>query len=226
MKKSILYLLFIIFAFVQIISLTSCGKKEYFHLSDEFKSFAIFPVGSYWVYEEINSGFIDTMTVEKVSIEFEVRAESNKYYERGSIHYRTCKSGLIIGLVSNTKPNNDCSYINSIFLYNSTQNSLDTLNNKFIDVGNEYFCCCEVGSKGWFSPMFEYSGVVDTIMAGGHKYKNAWAFENTIEDSIYLEQIPSTVMISYFANNVGLIKWEQFNGDVWELKEYKINKKK
>lgn len=224
MKKSILYFLLVTIAFAQTISLFSCGeKKEYFPLSDEFKSFAVFPVGSYWVYEEINSGFIDTMTVNEVSIEFEGKAESNKYFERGYVHYRTRKSGMIIGLISNTKPNNDCSYINSMFLYNSTQNSLDTLNKKFIDVGNEYFCCCEAGSKGWFSPMFEYSGLVDTIMAGGHKYKNARAFENTIEDSIYIEQFPSTVMISYFANDVGLIKWKQFNGNVWELKEFKIN---
>ncbi|NOX46189.1 MAG: hypothetical protein GXO89_04345 [Chlorobi bacterium] len=219
MKKPILYLLFTLIALVQIISLSSCGKKEYFPLSDEFKSFAVFPVGSYWVYEEINSGFVDTMTVKEVSIEYEVRAESNRYYEQGYIHYRTRKSGLIIGSISNTSPNSNCGYLNSLLLRNST----DTLHSEFLDVDNEFFCCCEPGSKSWFNPMFKYSGVIDTVTAGGYKFQNARAFSNTIEDTAYLEQFPGTVKISYFAKNVGLIKWEQFNGNVWELKEFKIN---
>ena len=49
-------------------------------------------------------------------------------------------------------------------------------------------------------------------------------FTNIIDDTLSINQNPGLVRKSYFARNVGLVKWEQFNGNVWELKDYNIAK--
>ena len=224
MKESIMNRLITFFVFVPLLILISCGKPEYIHLSDEFKSFTIFQEGSYWVYEEINSGFIDTMIVERVSIEFQSEhAESNVKVESGNIQYKTKLSGKIIGHISTTKSySNSCESMSSINIFNSTNDTVNSGGGQFLDVGNQFFCCCDQGSTSWFAPIHEYSGIVDSISAGGANFDNVRLFTTIIDDSLFIEQNPDLVKKSYFAKNVGLIKWEQFNGNEWEVREYHI----
>ncbi len=225
MKESILNRLITFLVLMPLIILISCGKPEYIYLSDEFKSYTIFPAGSYWVYEKVNTRFIDTMIVESVSLEFHSEhAESNVKVESGNIKYQTKLSGKIIGHIGtiNSFPNS-CESMSSILIYNSTHDTLNTAGGQFLDVGNEFFCCCEPGTFSWFDPIHEYSGIIDSVIVGGVKFVTVRLFTTIIDDSLFIQQNPNLVKKSYFAKNVGLIKWEQFNGNVWELKEYFIN---
>ncbi len=224
MKNTILYHFVNLMILVQILSFTSCQKSEYIYLSSEFKSFVVFPEGSYWIYEEILSGFSDTLIVEKLLIDTRPEhTESNIYVESGSIQYQTKSSGKIIGLISTSSTSNECSSMSSILIYNSKNEPLNPINNMFLDVGNQFFCCCDSGTLNRFDPIIEYSGTIDSISIGESSFYNIRIFTNIIEDSLFIEQNPGLVKKSFFSRNVGLIKWEQFNGNVWELKEYKIN---
>ncbi len=212
------------FVFLPLIILISCGKPEYVHLSDEFKSFTIFPEGSYWVYEKLNDGFIDTMIVEKVSLEFQSEhAESNVKVESGSIQYQTRLSGKIVGWIRNSSYSESCNTMSSILIYNSTHDTLNTAGGQFLDIGNEFFCCCNPGSKSLFDPIHEYSGIIDSISVSGINYFNVRLFTTIIDDSLFIQQNPGLVKKSYFAKNIGLIKWEQFNGNEWEVRDFRIN---
>ncbi|MCD4731842.1 MAG: hypothetical protein K8R74_14645 [Bacteroidales bacterium] len=224
MKESILNQLITFLVLMPLIILTSCGKPEYVHLSDEFKSFTIFPAGSYWVYEEINSGFIDTMIVERVSIEFQSEhAESNVKVESGNIQYQTRLSGKIVGWIRNSSYSEGCNTMSSILIYNSTHDTVNTAGGQFLDVGNEFFCCCDPGTISWFDQIREYSGIIDSISIGDTNFFDVKLFTTIVDDSLFIQQNLDLVKKSYFAKNVGLIKWEQFNGNEWEVRDFRIN---
>jgi len=194
-------------------------------MSDEFKSYSIFPEGSYWVYEEVYSGFIDTLIVESVSLEFQSEhSESNIKVENGNIKYQTKLSGKIIGHIATTKSlSNNCGPMSSIKIFNSTQDIVNNGGDQFLDVGNQFFCCCDLGSQNWFDPINEYSGEIDSISVGNMNFESIRLFTAVVDDSIFLEQNPGLVHKSYFAKSIGLIKWEQFNGNIWEIRDFKIN---
>lgn len=64
--KSILYLLLALFLF----SGADCTtEEEYIYMTEDFKDHIMFPVGSYWVYQDSASGRLDTVELLDQSVE-------------------------------------------------------------------------------------------------------------------------------------------------------------
>ncbi|MEZ5195734.1 MAG: hypothetical protein R2764_04875 [Bacteroidales bacterium] len=219
MKRTTLYPVIILIILIQVLGLASCQKPEFIYLSDEFKSFTVFPVGSYWVYEEINSGFVDTLKVDKVSLDFgHLHSESNVLAEKGSIKFSTAFSGTKIGLIGATEYSECLSY-SSCYMYNSEPDTVYNPAGEYLNLGCEFFCCCDSGTKSR-AFFFKYSGIIDTLSVGQRTFFDVRLFSNVIEDSLYLQQDTGLVKRYYFVKYVGLVKWEQYNGKVWEVRNF------
>lgn len=205
--------------FLLLTFLCSCKKDEYYHMSEEFKAYTMFPIGSYWVYEELNSGFRDTLTVQDTSFRFESAAESNQFYECAYIDYNTKHSGKVRGSLSTITYNvNQCSSYSSCRIFNTYVGIDTSQNNQYMVFNNSYFCCCD---KGWQNTEehFTFSKLTDTLTISNKVYEDVMEFTFIPSNQMY----PTTVKKSSFAKNVGLIRWELHNGDTWEIVDYKIN---
>ncbi len=77
--KSILYLLLALFLF----SGADCTTEDYedVYMTEDFKDHVMFPVGSYWVYEDSVSGYWDTIKILSQSIDFSESFHYMRNYE-------------------------------------------------------------------------------------------------------------------------------------------------
>ncbi len=212
-SKKIPIIIFYIFV------LTACRKEEFFFIGEEFKSYTLFPIGTYWVYENQSSMFRDTMTVVDTSFRFGHAVESNLYYQKVIIDYNTKYSGKARGLLYMSSGHNNCSSLSFARIFNSEEIDSSQIDNKLI-LNNRFFCCCDTGTL-----LYEYNDkfteVLDTMLIENKLYFDVMVFDWKITNPILLDS--HAVMKSYFAKNVGLIKWELYNGDIWEIVDYKIN---
>jgi len=184
---------------------------------DEIKQFFVFNVGSYWVYKEENSGFLDTLTV--------TQSQNNtggynfwiEMYSTNQDFYYYYWPGLATGNQSCNNLNQICSrciYIKRVkskpgnfvheqtclFFNNSLLESTAVINSSFPD--NKIII----------------DGITDSIEL------NSMHFSKTIsvrELNTYMEGNQPT--IHQFSKGVGLIKKELLDSlQTWELVDYYI----
>lgn len=219
MKKILVIALLLITGLFMVFN--SCKEDEYIYLSEEFKSYVIFPEGTYWVYEEIKSGFIDTLNIEEVSISFgSGHSESHTQYESGVIEYNTSRSGLIHGYISPKASIYGCSSYHDLLTANKNEDFVE-IDSVYMGLNLCFFCCCDTGIV--MSIGTKYLGMIDTMIINSLVFEKVMNFSNVSYDSLEIFQHPNRARKSYYAKNIGLIKWEQFNGNVWEIRDYMIN---
>ena len=174
-------------------------------MSEEFKSYTVFPNGSYWIYEELGTGMIDSVSVlktEKImrkddSYEFEWLVSSNL-----SSHLNDTVQRL-------GRP--DFNY--RIYVLEELRLS-DFLNSPII-----FFDTSAVGFSNGYAEDFQikYESFYETLDIQSVAHKDVKVFHHNIQYFPYQSQRV------FFARNVGIIKRELFNGEVWELKRYYVN---
>jgi hypothetical protein len=208
MKRFFLFFLLIPFLFD-----CSCHRKDpvypTYYMDQEFKDYCVFPVGSYWVYEDSLSGSIDSVylyrqdyvmdnTTNAVAFNFEnfTRYMFSSYYNDtlfgsgGADHYPY---------------NNSCSFserylsnyghINNIFFSNKDTGTIYQSNQ---NIYIQYTCF--------------YDSLSFTAF-----FKKVKVFKNLQQEA---PDLPEKI---YHARNVGVIRRELFNGQVWNLIRYHIN---
>ena len=202
------YLLFITALFTIF---AACDKPddpvETYYLDKEMYDYVIFPTGSWWVYEEENSGQKDTVKVIKTD---------HLINDRTSIGYN-------FEMYFNK---NFSSLYNAEFITRATAFTEGYLNKSVLEVesgtnlavSTDFISEMENGDTlnlGQVGEIYAYKE--DIIEISNTEYTNIRYFEKELETG------PTHVKVSYFSKNIGLIKKELWNGELWNLIDYHIN---
>jgi hypothetical protein len=192
----------------------SCNKDELptYLMDENFKSYVDFPVGSYWTYQEISDiKLIDSIYLFKReyfvdnsgTLSYNSDLFSSKY---SSSYYKDTSNASGSGI--------DLSYIN-IFSYREFPLKISLAYN------TQYFS----GEKGVgyiYTPndasKILYKDSLAAFTVNSVSYPQVKVFENLIKN---YDRQPRVI---HYAKNVGVIRKELFNGQIWELQRYFIKK--
>ena len=196
-------------ALIAFLIIEACGKKDKEHptyyLGQRYKDYAVYKVGSYWIYEDSASKVIDSIYLYKQEISINdgggiVPFNSEGIYENrySSLYNDTllCNGGIVSdrsGAIYRVARLND--YFNSNI---------------------DYF----EGLIGQLAPGTFYSYYIDkkdSIVFNNQKFFDVDIFENTQQEYSYQPRR------TYYAKHVGLVRKELFNGEVWNLIRYQVS---
>jgi len=178
-------------------------KEPSCNISNEFKSYVIFGVGSYWVYKS-DEGILDTTKI--ISIERTIYdgpsmypTESFRIYKNSSL-----KGDLLFEATCGSASVGD-------------RHGCDENTTAYIFINTEYlqeyfFCCCEPDSNSIYAN--HYLGE-DSVTINNIFYSHLKKFFN---DSLNAE----TIKLLYYAKGIGLVKYEDYQENNWELIEHSI----
>lgn len=198
-KVNILFLSAI--AFILFNNADCSNKKETtYYFSEEFKSYVIFNKDSYWIYKSKTNDY-DTIKLTQINHDI-VDSPKNPPHEI----YHLFKSSSFHGDLSYTAA---CkSYTNHIGCkdfswYSNTSGS--------ISAGFYFFCCCDEGTK---NESATYLGETEDEI-NGMPLQNVKIFQI---DSIF----PTSLKTLWYAPDIGLIRFHDYQNNQWELIEFDI----
>ncbi len=182
--------------------------------------FLIFPVGSWWEYELLDSGILDTLNLFHISKNF----TNNQ-----------CLDG-----------NDVCKYSYSLFLSHSNIEYNGMSSNKKNESRMEFFLKTYNEGKSWvvLHSSHAYNNVsmehfLDIPFNVGYKYGDDRFISDTSKlikinnDSISCLEISALknnyllqhrIMKFYMSRGIGIVRYEYQNGDIWQLKSHYINR--
>lgn len=212
MKKLIL----LIFLSPLILCL-QCKKKEEekkVPLSQEFRSYVDFPVGSYWIYKDTAVNTIDSIYVFENSISWKQEPRSNVKFEVLSIqivHVSRSYSDTIYsrGLLAPGYENKD----NPLFGYHIALPKYGIM-----DI-IKFYTPNEVGSQGPYRGRPYIKSKDDKLEIQGKEYNNTIKTEFAPGGETY-----NGIKSEVYAQNVGVIRTVYADGHVFDLIRYHINK--
>jgi len=215
------YTLYVIALVVLLNACEGCESDygPYKPMSAEFKSCTVFPKGSYWIYKDSASTLLDSI-IEYDTYHDKLGGSWNSFY----------------------------SYDNWIFYYNSSrQSSFNRGSYLRLNIRNHqeiysYLSYEDAKSGDYpFYPVYFDADTLDSTWEYGNSneivivtYKklmpsltvdsNVFTSVKVFEHNKLLNGSPNTLTRRVFvAPNVGIIRRELFNGEVWELQKYFIN---
>ncbi len=206
--------IFLLVLIISILCLASNCKKEepipieFIPLNQEFLSYFAFPVGSWWVYEEMASGMTDSIYVTKyelleiedkkddinyIALSYHLKNSYNEYYFSAgpNPHFISNDTLFIFKEAYNI---GNCTYTAIRLFYSKKNDNPFSINeNTFI------------------------KNIYDTLIIGNTSYNDVYQIENKNQE--YGNQIKS----EYYAKGIGIIIKTYFDGKIFELKNHFIN---
>ena len=195
-------LLLVTFLFIEF----SCEKETYM-VPESFKRYFYFPVGSWWVYKN-QSGKLDTLTIQSISSEIADNFHSYKTnYEQIIIRYNSSRFGDFFIFTSATINFDGFSLCSASPAYFTELTDFAKT-----PKGEQKAQNCSTEIEWW---------IEDTVIINNKNYYNVVVNKTTSTIPSFIEDYP---IKGYFKEDIGLIKRELQNGEIWELVDYKINK--
>lgn len=190
----------LLIALYALINSADCSmrKETICHISNELKSYVIFNKGSYWIYQN-QLGYRDTVKIQNIKFSIIDMVYSNPV-ERYEI---SIKSSLIY----ETKYIAQCSTGNEI----SCGNLNFLVTNNFSNI--LFFCGCDEGKE---YQNLQFIEQIDSLYFYDEMFYNIKVFKSDSINNSSLSKL-------YYAKGVGLIKYEDFNSNVWQLMNYNIS---
>jgi hypothetical protein len=191
----------------------ACNKDELptYLMDENFKSYVDFPVGSYWIYQEISDNkLIDSVRILKRMYYIDNSGKVAGFkYDLFDLRIFSSYSNIEMNGVGVAK-----FYINDGSTYTEVPAISGSDNTQFFSTqkGVGFELSVSDGSK------VLYKDSLLTYTVNNVSYPQVKVFENLIES--YATQ-PRVI---YYAKNVGVIRKELFNGQIWELQRYFINR--
>lgn len=186
------------------------GPVPFYPVPPEVEPYFLFRKGSYWIYEEINSFKIDSVYLYQSQI---IRQEGERdfgydfeLYLAG--FYRSNSGDSVRGYGHPSFDDEEVWMYEEDYFSTASPGSAITFLYR-LDVGQRQ----RLGGDFTVS----YASYSDSTVVNGQKYFKVMEFRHAATIS------PNHTERIYYAKNVGVIKRELFNGEVWELKEYFIN---
>jgi len=151
-------------------------EKPIYYMSQEFKDYVDFPVGSWWVYEDSITGEIDSISLIYSEYEIIYNHDLDYQFENLTQRYR-CKDSTLV--VSASCEDTGLSYLSG---------------NGFKSI--IYFFLSESGYS-YFQPYnLELISVSDTLVINGVEYY----------DVVCIRAIGQNTYLYYWSKNIGLVK--------------------
>jgi hypothetical protein len=177
-----------------------------YHFTQEFKDYNIFQNNSKWIYQRENSQDKDTVLQEVT--QFEIVDGISSCYCNYEYYIARQKSSffndisIIIGRVGKFIPSQDYDYAE--MLYEGMMNNLTVTFQTPMEVGgtNEII----------INEFITYKAFYPAYTIEGKEYKDVKVFEVNISRAD--KRLPRR---TYYAKNVGIIRRELWNGQVWNL---------
>ena len=199
---------FIIIILSALCFFVTCVKKETvyptYYFGQEFRDYVIYKPGSYWIYQELATGEIDSIYLYKQSFYINKSTQKIDYNYEGiseskisSLHDTLTYSGNVLG-------KNPCGEYKAITV------------NGFVNSNVNYFEG-EIGYSALTASYTFYTEKKDSIEFNKLKFFEVKIFENAMQ--IFSNQPFKT----YYSKHVGLVRTELFNGQVWNLIRYKVS---
>lgn len=181
-----------------LLSKADCSREKnepVCYMSEDFKEYVVFGSGSFWIYQS-QSGLIDTVQM----IDTKLSIEDSPY-----IYPIEMYTGYKKSTVNGTE-----------YFMSRCEGTMIDCENLSTLYGGEiwqllFFCCCEEGRR--IENLIYISE--DSISLNGVFYNDVKHFES---DSLHTQSFKHF----YYVKGIGLVKYENFMGEEWELLEYNI----
>jgi hypothetical protein len=164
-------------------------------ISAEFKSYCVFPVGSYWIYENQVTSERDTVTI--LSYESKVEPSSN--------NNQTCTETAILRLNSTLQGHLD-------FVVGTDRTSPDVWQNKLF-----LFASNGSGSLRFLLPDNDYMLEYDTLTINGVLHNDVFIYQSNLLGA------GDPIDKEVFVKGLGVVYRQFANGDEYNLVEYQLN---
>jgi hypothetical protein len=200
--------------FLFLITLICCACEPdpvpYYPIPGEVKPYVIFPEGSYWIYEEVTSSSLDTIKI--------YRSEISK--ENGSYDFGYDFELFVSGARSSFRGDSILGYGQP---FSSAPKMWSYTEQRVAGASGPpmltFFGSDVVGESINFNEdWITFESKIESLEINGLTFQSVRVF--THDAKIFSNQ-PERV---YFARDVGIIKRELFNGEIWQVKKYFINK--
>ncbi len=207
MRKRYLQLLIILGLFINADCSHKRGDAVYF--TDEFKSYMIFDEGSFWIYEN-QEGERDTVVIKNVERKINSNfTMGNRYEENFYIKKHSSKYGNIKDRANQSFPCEPEGVYHSTFF--------DTLNI------NNLFYLCDDSSAMYSDRRMKFKGMVDSMIVNEETFRKVKIFEyDSINMTNYFQGKMPVPRMFYYAFNVGLIKYDDYDNNQWNLIKYNV----
>ena len=180
-------------------------------LDQDFKNYIVFPLGSYWIYttdlNEKDSVHLYQQTIDliKDSRVYPYKYQLLKQNLWSSFFSDTLFGGSITEQVRDT----DTIYHLYVdrFMSSPLDNSVNFFNNLPVSTVFEFTQ----------SSKTQYVAEMESYFISDAEYKNVRIFENLLQND---DRLPQKI---YYAEGVGIIRKELFNGQNWNLERHFIN---
>jgi hypothetical protein len=200
-----------VFLYMILLVLVSCEKdpppeKTSYFMDDEFLANTVFKTGSWWVYEKDTLTPIDSIYVIKSEVT-NVSHDSVDYnWQRSAMQYKSSLNGDTVTSLGDLEE--------ASFTYYSKQKISTAPGSEALD----FFSLKPVGYVLELSPTLKmrYDTVRD-VLVDSLPYTNVKIFQNLVTPSS-----PRLPKLLWYAKNVGVVRKELFNGEVWSLVRYNV----
>ncbi len=177
-------------------------KAKMYYMEQEFKDYCLFPVYSYWVYEDSASGALDSVSIYYQNIFI------NDYLKIHSWKYEMFQQHLF------------SSYY-APFIFEGGGAELMGTNEAYCSysdgIAEQYFGVANIGDTLFLNQNLYYQAYYSTMMLNSKEYEKVKVFQN--KGQIHDRQVRKV----YFSRWVGIIRKEMFDGKVWNLKRHHVN---
>jgi hypothetical protein len=177
-------------------------------MSDEFKSYAVLPKGSYWIFEEVSTKEIDSVYLYKADVQMK-NGESKLGY-----NYERIVAGFYCSRVDDSIRHFSYPERGDQKFYQLVEIWLSD----FINASTIFFDPSEIGAELHYAEDFRttYAAHFNELTIGGRVYNDVRVYSHNVQ------YYPNQSKKIYFAKNVGIVKRELYNGEVWEVVRYNI----
>ncbi|MEO5643665.1 MAG: hypothetical protein ABIQ40_06495 [Bacteroidia bacterium] len=200
------------FLFCLAIAFCSCHRDQptepiYTPLNAEFKAWCAYKPGSWWTYKEISSANRDSMWVSYYSEDKKHLPTENYYYYQLSMH------------VSSLNDSFETHYYNGAPIYPDGNKQWNfgenyNINQGTLSEGRFYFTTTLPLSLQSYTTVIQLDSF--DLSGSGDRYYTINKINNSV--SAYSNWIKT----EYYARNIGVIRREMFNGEIWEVENYNI----
>lgn len=190
-----------------------CKKSDVatYLMDQNFKDYTLFPIGSYWIYAENISKADDSVYLyqQEVRINDSQKIHSYNYEQFNQSLGTTFFNDTLLGGAEAE------SYYDTIFFFYTERYS-----SNLSATNLQFFSKIAAGTSLDFADdsRIKYIGEFDSLVADGVEYRHERVFENSIQAD---DRLPQKI---YYSKGIGVVRKELFNGQVWNLKRYFINR--
>jgi hypothetical protein len=191
----------------------SCHKEVYpsYYMDQEFKDYCVFPIGSYWIYQDSASNAIDSIYINRSEINFK-KASSKLGYNYEELSVGTKRSYFNDSTFQFGQPGGA---EHELYLLDETYfSSVVSSYARFFSKKDTGYVLNSSGGS-----ILKYEARFDSIIINNKKYYEVKIFENIVPSGFQTDGERKL----FYSKKIGIIRKELVNGQVWNLLRYHIN---